>query len=127
MPLLFHTGEAYGCRSIYLIKLLSVLFLLNIMFAEAAKLPPPVSATQSASGASASTTLPAATEKVRCNFTSSPPGAEITLDGKYVGNTPSEIAVSAGDACCCFLHARICPVEAGPYSRGGLDRGERDG
>ncbi|MGB8580140.1 MAG: PEGA domain-containing protein [Candidatus Sulfotelmatobacter sp.] len=58
--------------------------------------PPPVLATQSASGASASTTLPAATEKVRCNFTSSPPGAEITLDGKYVGNTPSEIAVNAG-------------------------------
>jgi hypothetical protein len=35
-------------------------------------------------------------EKVRCNFSSTPPGAEITLDGKYVGNTPSEIAVSAG-------------------------------
>ncbi|MGC2818857.1 MAG: PEGA domain-containing protein, partial [Candidatus Sulfotelmatobacter sp.] len=52
--------------------------------------------TQNASGASASTTLPPATEKVRCNFTSSPSGAEITLDGKYVGNTPSEIAVSAG-------------------------------
>jgi hypothetical protein len=58
--------------------------------------PPPVLATQGASAASASTTLPAATEKVRCNFTSSPPGAEITLDGKYVGNTPSEIAVSPG-------------------------------
>ena len=35
-------------------------------------------------------------EKVRCNFSSTPPGAEITLDGKYVGNTPSEIAVGAG-------------------------------
>ena len=36
------------------------------------------------------------TEKVRCNFTSTPPGAEIDLDGKYVGNTPSQIAVSTG-------------------------------
>jgi len=35
-------------------------------------------------------------EKVRCNFTSTPPGAEINLDGKYVGNTPSQIAVSTG-------------------------------
>ncbi len=35
-------------------------------------------------------------EKVRCNFTSTPAGAEITLDGKYVGNTPSEISLSTG-------------------------------
>jgi len=33
---------------------------------------------------------------IKCNFTSTPPGAEITLDGKYVGSTPSEIAVAAG-------------------------------
>ena len=39
---------------------------------------------------------PEKVEKVRCNFSSTPPGAEITLDGKYVGSTPSEIAVSAG-------------------------------
>jgi hypothetical protein len=39
---------------------------------------------------------PTKTEKVKCNFSSTPSGAEITLDGKYVGNTPSEIAVSAG-------------------------------
>jgi len=35
-------------------------------------------------------------EKVKCNFASTPSGAEITIDGNYVGNTPSEIAVSAG-------------------------------
>jgi hypothetical protein len=35
-------------------------------------------------------------EKVKCNFTSTPSGAEITLDGKYVGSTPSEIALNAG-------------------------------
>jgi hypothetical protein len=36
------------------------------------------------------------TEKVKCNFTSTPPGAEITLDGNYVGSTPSEIHVNTG-------------------------------
>jgi hypothetical protein len=35
-------------------------------------------------------------EKVKCNFTSTPPGAEITLDGNYVGSTPSEINLSTG-------------------------------
>jgi hypothetical protein len=34
--------------------------------------------------------------KVKCNFASTPSGAEITLDGKYVGSTPSEIGVSTG-------------------------------
>ncbi len=34
--------------------------------------------------------------KIRCSFMSTPAGAEITLDGRYVGNTPSEIGVSAG-------------------------------
>lgn len=35
-------------------------------------------------------------EKVKCNFNSTPPGAEITLDGRYMGNTPSTIGVSTG-------------------------------
>ena len=35
-------------------------------------------------------------EKVKCSFTSTPPGAEITVDGSYVGNTPSEIGLSTG-------------------------------
>lgn len=35
-------------------------------------------------------------EKVRCNFSSTPPGAEITVDGRYVGNTPSEVGLSTG-------------------------------
>lgn len=34
--------------------------------------------------------------QVRCNFTSTPSGAEISLDGKYVGSTPSAISVSPG-------------------------------
>jgi hypothetical protein len=33
---------------------------------------------------------------IMCNFSSIPSGAEITLDGKYVGNTPSGIPLSAG-------------------------------
>jgi PEGA domain len=35
-------------------------------------------------------------EKVRCNFSSTPSGAEITLDGRYMGNTPSEIGLTTG-------------------------------
>ncbi len=35
-------------------------------------------------------------EKVRCNFSSTPSGADIAIDGKYVGNTPSEIGLTAG-------------------------------
>ena len=35
-------------------------------------------------------------EKVKCNFSSTPPGAEITMDWRYVGNTPSEISLSIG-------------------------------
>ncbi len=36
------------------------------------------------------------TGKVRCNFSSVPSGAEITIDWRYVGNTPSEISLSTG-------------------------------
>ena len=36
------------------------------------------------------------TEKAKCNFSSTPAGAEITVDGKFLGSTPSEIPLSAG-------------------------------
>jgi hypothetical protein len=39
---------------------------------------------------------PEKVEKVKCNFSSTPPGAEITLDGQFVGSTPSEITVTTG-------------------------------
>jgi len=58
--------------------------------------PPPQS---SAAVAIAPAPLPAqkvVTEKVKCSFASTPAGAEITLDGKYVGNTPSAIELSTG-------------------------------
>ncbi|HXC42681.1 MAG TPA: PEGA domain-containing protein [Candidatus Dormibacteraeota bacterium] len=35
-------------------------------------------------------------EKVRCRFVSTPTGAEISIDDKYLGNTPSEIDLSVG-------------------------------
>jgi hypothetical protein len=35
-------------------------------------------------------------EKVRCNFSSTPPGAEIMVDGKYLGSTPSQIPLATG-------------------------------
>jgi hypothetical protein len=35
-------------------------------------------------------------QKVKCNFSSIPAGAEITVDWRYVGNTPSEIGLSPG-------------------------------
>ncbi len=35
-------------------------------------------------------------QKVKCNFSSTPPGAEISVDWRYVGNTPSEIGLSIG-------------------------------
>jgi hypothetical protein len=44
-------------------------------------------------GLSAREILP---EKVKVTFSSTPAGAEITLDGSYVGSTPSAIALSAG-------------------------------
>jgi len=46
--------------------------------------PPPVSAQE---------VLP---EKVRCSFSSTPSGAEITLDGRYMGNTPSVLGLTTG-------------------------------
>jgi hypothetical protein len=70
--------------------------------APAAPTPAP-SATESSSVPMASTPAPAAPAvqesvagQVRCSFTSTPSGADITLDGKYVGSTPSAIIVGAG-------------------------------
>lgn len=37
-----------------------------------------------------------AQQLVRCSFHSTPEGADITLDGQYVGSTPSEISLSSG-------------------------------
>jgi len=49
---------------------------------------PPVASVQAAPPQSAT--------KVKCHFGSTPAGAEITLDGKYVGSTPSDIELLSG-------------------------------
>lgn len=76
--------------------------------AVAATQPEPASSRSSATATPAAQTAPPTASaplvpaqqsnaiNIKCNFTSTPPGAEITLDGKYVGSTPSEIAVSTG-------------------------------
>ena len=61
---------------------------------------PPVVVANPALAPAASTSVPQVmpdrAASARCSFISTPPGAEIMLDGKYVGNTPSEIPISAG-------------------------------
>jgi hypothetical protein len=55
--------------------------------------PAPVAAPAAAPG---SVLQQGASQKVRCNFSSTPPGADITVDWRYVGNTPSEIGLTPG-------------------------------
>jgi len=57
--------------------------------------PAPVASVSPASVSSSTATEPLR-ETVKCNFTSNPPGAEITLDGRYVGSTPSVVGLSIG-------------------------------
>ncbi|HEY6303487.1 MAG TPA: PEGA domain-containing protein [Terriglobales bacterium] len=62
---------------------------------------PPAAAPLQSSAAPApvppsASTQDALTAKVKCNFSSTPPGAEITIDWRYVGNTPSEIGLRPG-------------------------------
>jgi hypothetical protein len=54
----------------------------------------PVQATSGVSPASAN--VAASRQKVKCNFSSTPAGAEITLDGRFVGSTPSTLGVGLG-------------------------------
>lgn len=38
-----------------------------------------------------------AAESVKCSFGSTPPGADINVDGRYVGSTPSVVSLSVGN------------------------------
>lgn len=42
-------------------------------------------------------------ETVKCNFSSIPDGAEITIDGRYSGNTPSVLGLTTGTHVVVFL------------------------
>ena len=62
---------------------------------------PTVAAPQQSQPVAAPTPQPASaqevlSEKVRCSFSSTPSGAEITLDGRYMGNTPSVLGLTTG-------------------------------
>jgi PEGA domain len=58
--------------------------------------PPPQSSAAVAIVPPAGSAPEVVADKVKCNFGSTPAGAEINLDGKYVGNTPSAIGLSTG-------------------------------
>jgi len=64
--------------------------------AAAAPAATPASAAPAAAPAPATDQQAPASAAVKCAFSSTPSGAEISIDGKYVGSTPSEIAVSPG-------------------------------
>ncbi len=59
-------------------------------------LPTPATAAASPLQSPPPATAEVAREKVKCNFISTPPGAEITVDGRYVGNAPSTVGLSTG-------------------------------
>lgn len=70
---------------------------------------PPVAADAPRSPKSAASRPAQSNESVPCSFTTTPAGAEITLDGKYVGSTPSQIAVGVGNHVVEFSLAGFAP------------------
>jgi hypothetical protein len=77
--------------------LVSVVDKASVAAAGSQKPAVPVRASSSSPPADSATGAPEAMrETVKCNFTSTPSGAEITLDGRYVGSTPSVVGVTTG-------------------------------
>jgi hypothetical protein len=58
--------------------------------------PAALSATSTAGTSPAVKNSSASREMVKCTFSSNPGGAEISLDGQYVGSTPSQISLDPG-------------------------------
>jgi PEGA domain len=58
--------------------------------------PVPAAAVTPAPSAPATVAQGPVAKGIKCNFSSTPSGAEITLDGKFVGSTPSQIEVGTG-------------------------------
>lgn len=56
----------------------------------------PAAAGSAAESSSAASVGGSSLQPVKCSFSSTPSGADITLDGQYVGSTPSVLDVSAG-------------------------------
>ena len=56
--------------------------------------PSPVQNTAPAQAAAVAASV--VRETVKCSFGSTPPGAEVTLDGRYVGSTPSVLGLTTG-------------------------------
>jgi hypothetical protein len=56
----------------------------------------PVTAVGSVAAGSVQPALPEKEARVKCDFSSTPAGADIMLDGKYVGSTPSQIDLVTG-------------------------------
>src|SRR5271165_1170803 len=69
--------------------------------------PPPSPAENSAPVAASSVR-----QTVKCSFSSTPAGAEITIDGRYVGSTPSEIGLTTGGPRRHLVAPGLCAVEA---------------
>ena len=57
---------------------------------------PTASAAPASTAATAPASAPAVAVEVKCSFSSTPSGADITLDGRYVGSTPSVLNLSTG-------------------------------
>jgi PEGA domain len=63
-----------------------------------AEQPSSTAANPASSSVASSPAIPESNrETIKCNFSSTPSGAEITLDGRYVGNTPSVVGITTGN------------------------------
>ena len=66
--------------------------------ATAPRIAPVHTASQTKGGSASSSAAPVvAPENVKCTFTSTPSGAEVTVDGRFVGSTPSVLNLAAGN------------------------------
>jgi len=57
---------------------------------------PTASAAPASTAATAPASAPAVAVEVKCSFSSTPSGADITLDGRFVGSTPSVLNLGTG-------------------------------
>jgi hypothetical protein len=59
--------------------------------------PSPAPAAKAGQALTATATADSPQAKVKCSFSSTPSGAEVTVDGQYVGSTPSALNLSIGN------------------------------